>query len=105
MATCVVSGTFLNPSEVAISGATVKFNIATPVLNPGGAVLSNQEVSTTTASDGTWSLTLSRGVTGTITLLCPPDGLNSAVRYTFAISVPVASTANFSSIWVDSQTQ
>lgn len=104
MSTCVVSGTFLDPSETAISGAKVKFNIDNPVLNAGLAnLIGPKEISTTTATDGTWSLTITQGCSGTLSIDCPPDGLNSTRRYSFALNIPLASTATFSSTWADNQ--
>lgn len=102
MATCIVSGTLLDPSETAISGANVSFDVQSPILDLNGvSLLGPKAPSTTTASDGTWSLTLSRGISGILSIDVPPDSLNGANRYEFTIAVPVAATATFPSVWVD----
>lgn len=103
MATCTVSGKLLDPSEVAIVGANVRFNIESPSLAANGAdLLGTKEVSTTTGSDGTWSLLLSQTSRGILTIEIPPNSLNSAVRYTFSLVIPATSSATFSSVWADS---
>lgn len=102
MATCVVSGTLKDLSETAISGATVKASAVGPFLS-GSTLIANKEISTTTASDGTWSLTLTR----TATLSTPrtlqvtfeyTDGVSGKKREEYTISVPDAATANFSDL-------
>ena len=100
MATCTYSGTLLDPSETGIVGATVRFNIQTPVMNTGATgLLAPKELSTTTTSGGAWSLTLSQGASGILTIDCPPDSLNATVKYKFDIVVPATSTATFPTGW------
>lgn len=97
MSQCTVSGTLLDPSSTAISGAIVKFNIQNPVTG----ILSPQEVRTSSATDGTWSLAVSQGVTGIFTVESSEDSKNSNSTHTFNAVIPSSSTATFSSVWVD----
>lgn len=101
MSTCLVSGTFLDPSEAAISGAAVTFTVENPVLNASSNLLLPKQISTTTAADGTWSLAISQGCGGVLTLQCPPNSINSAVPYSFSLAIPNTSTATFASVWAD----
>jgi hypothetical protein len=101
-ATCILSGTFLDPTGDAIVGATVRFNVESPVIdNTGAYILSPKEVTTTTASDGSWSLTLSQGASGSLSLDCPPDATSSTQRYSFSVQVPTAASSTFISAWTD----
>lgn len=102
MALCTVSGTFLDPQSAAISGATVRFNIESPVLDSLGDSLVPKEATTTTASNGTWSLAITQGISGSITLDLSqtPSGQFPIVKYTFAVIIPSATTATFASVVV-----
>lgn len=101
MANCTVSGTFLDPSGTAISGATVRFRVDSPTLDAASRLLLPKEITTTTASNGTWSLSIVQSTSGLVMFDCPPDLTNSPVRYTFSVIVPATLTASFASIWVD----
>jgi len=97
MATCTVSGTIKDASETAISGAVVKASIITPIFS-GTAHIVPKEVSTTSASDGTWSLALLQGVNALVAIEYPPNSTDSKKRLTYAVTVPASSSANFSTI-------
>lgn len=104
MATCVVSGTLVNVSEVAISGATVRAYAVSPFIS-GTNFVTNGVVGTTTASDGTWSLTLTRTAAAAITPARTvtiefeyTDGTLGLVKEQYAITVPNSSTAAFTSL-------
>lgn len=59
--TCVVSGTVLDGGSQPIVGTVVRFRTITPtVIN--GAALASQDLTTKTAADGTWALTLVQGL-------------------------------------------
>ena len=99
MATCVVSGTLLDPSETAISGATVSFKIDNAYANSSSTnFFAPKTVSTTTASDGTWSLTLSRGISGVIQIDYTADSYSPARRLSFSVVVPAAATSSFNTL-------
>lgn len=104
MANCVVSGTFINPQGTAISGATVRFNLQTPVLDSTGNLLMPKEVTTTTAVDGTWSLSLIQSIAGNLTLDLNPTTNAPVIRYNFSLVIPATTTATFASCWADSST-
>lgn len=98
MATCVVSGTVVDPSETGISGAVVKANVVTPNFNGGTSLIASKEISTTTAASGTWSLTLSQGLSVIVAIEFPPNSTNSNVRSTYSFTVPATTTASFSTL-------
>lgn len=99
MATCAVSGTLMDPSETAISGATVRFTIQTPNFN-GSTInfFAPKEITTTTASNGTWTLNISQGMSGVISFDYPPNSTDSTRRINYSVVIPAASTASFESI-------
>lgn len=96
MATCVVSGKLLDPSGTALPSIPVMFNIQTPILTAEPF-----QGSTTTAVDGSWSLSLQQGLSGVFTIDIQTDRLSRAVVYRFNANIPAASTATFSSTLVD----
>lgn len=102
MANCTVSGTFTNPQGTAISGATIRYNIESPVLDLSGNLLVPKEITTTTATDGSWSLSLIQGTAGNLVLDLSPSSSAPIVRYNFSMVIPSTSTASFASCWVDS---
>lgn len=102
MSTCILSGTFKNAQGVAISGAPVVFNIEAPVIDGDSNALVPQELSTTTASDGTWSLTITRLSSGILTLDLAPNSSTPISKYKFSLVIPNTSTATFASCWADS---
>lgn len=96
MAICTVSGKLVDASSTAISGATVTFNIQQPILSADPV-----EGSTTTATDGTWSLDLQQGLSGVFTIPISPSPATKKIYYRFNVNIPNTSTATFSSILVD----
>lgn len=101
MATCVVSGKFADSQGNPVVGATVHFAVTNPVLDAYGNALTPKEVTTSTAGDGSWSLSLVQGSSGELTLDLIPTSLSSVVKYPFSLSMPLTSTASFSQCWVD----
>lgn len=99
MATCAVSGTLVDSTETAISGATIRFNIVTPYANSSTTnFFMPTEVSTTSSGTGTWTLNLSRNISGIITIDFPPNSMDSTRKATFAVVIPNTSTATFISL-------
>lgn len=96
MAICVVSGTVLDPSGTALSEIEVDFNIQTPIISADPV-----QGSTTTASDGTWSLSLLQGLSGVFTVNVANDNLSKKIPYRFNANIPLSLTASFSSVVVD----
>jgi hypothetical protein len=97
MATCNVTGTVLDPSATPISGVEVDFNIQRPILSAEPV-----QGSTTTASDGTWSMLLQQGLSGVFTINTRTSTFTSTIPYRFNVNIPNSASATFSSILVDS---
>jgi hypothetical protein len=104
MATCTVSGNFVTPLGAAIVGATVRFNIDNPCLDASGNAIMPQESTTTTGAGGAWSLAITQGVSGSLTLDLNPTTTSAVVKYQFSLVIPSASSATFASCWADSST-
>jgi hypothetical protein len=98
MATCVVSGTLIDPSGTGIQGATIKANIVAPYLAGGTSLISPKEQSTQTNSSGVWSLTLIQGLSVIVAIEAPQNATDSNRRNTFSIIVPATSTATFENL-------
>lgn len=97
MATCAVSGTLVDLSETAVSGATVRARILTPQFS-GTSLVVPYEISTTSSASGVWTLNMSQGVSAEVTIEYPPNSMDSSRKYTYAIAVPTAGTAAFSTL-------
>ncbi len=106
MANCTVSGTFTDAQGNAISGATLRFNLDTPALDPTGSgnLLLPYEVTTTTSNSGTWSLSLIQGVSGVLTMDLVPTTMSPVIKYKFSLLIPSSASTTFASCWVDSST-
>lgn len=97
MATCTVSGTIKDVSETAIEDVVVRANIITPVFASTSLIVP-KELTTTTDASGAWSLVLSQGAYVVITIDYPPNLTDSAMKKTYAITVPASGTAAFSTL-------
>lgn len=97
MSTCTVSGTLKDVTETAISGAVIKANIVTPFFSSTTMIVP-KEVSTTSATDGTWSLALNQGAQCVVEIDYPPNGTDSRRVSRYSITVPASGSANFSSL-------
>jgi len=94
MSTCVISGTVQSPVGVAAQNVMVRYRILTPIDASIHVTVSVQ--TTWTASDGTWSVTLTQGATARIEI--PSVGID---RWG---AVPNTSTATAESVltsWED----
>lgn len=102
MALCTISGKLVDASETAISGVVIKASIVTPNANSSATqFILPKEVSTTSAADGTWSLTLSQLLSVILALEYPPNNTDSARRVTYAGTVPATSTASFNTVFTE----
>lgn len=97
MANCTVSGTVVDPSATAVSGATIRAKVATGALS-GTSLVVPTEVTTTTAANGTWSLSLIQGLSVLLTVEFPPNSTDSLRRSNYTITIPALTTANFSTL-------
>jgi hypothetical protein len=97
MATCLVSGIVLDPSGTAVNSAPVSFNVQTPTISTDPV-----QASTTTDSNGQWSLSLQQSISGVFTIEVAPSITSKRVLYSFSANIPSSSTATFSSTLVGS---
>lgn len=104
MAVCTVSGTFLDSEGAAVVSATVRFNLSNPSLNALGSLMVPKEVTTTTDSNGAWSLVLVQETSGILTLDLVPAPNCPIVKYKFSLVMPATLTATFPICWADSDT-
>lgn len=98
MATCTVTGTLQDVTETPLDSVIVRFRITTLILNSTISVYIPKEVSTSTASDGSFTLTLAQGISGILTIDYPPNSIDSARKYTYSIIIPAASSATLPSL-------
>lgn len=101
--TCLVSGTLYGPDAVAIAGAVVKAYVSTGFTDGSGNYIPAGVLgTTTTASDGTWSLAVIRtqalGHSVTFQFEYPLGNNQSASRKYAAVIPTSGSTANFSDL-------
>lgn len=97
MAACTLSGTMYDAGGTAISGATVRANITTSQFISTTQYVP-KETTTTTASDGTWSLSLIQTLQYIVTIEFPPNTTDSNRPLKYSITIPASGTANFSSL-------
>lgn len=97
MAICTVSGVIQDGSEDPVEGVTVEARVVSPFFTTTIQIIP-KSVTTTTNSSGAWSLELSRGGQFTVSIMYPPNAVDSARRYTYTITVPNSATANFSTL-------
>jgi len=101
MARCLVSGIFTDPQGNAVSGATVRVNLDSPVFDASGNLLMPKEVTTTTATNGSWSISLIQSISCVLTLDLTPTTNSPVVKYKFSLITPAATTATFAACWVE----
>lgn len=89
MLTCVLSGTVLAGGGLPIAGASVRVRTIAPTL-VGGAGIATNDLTTLTASDGSWSLTLAQGLHAQIDI--------PAIGIAADITIPAATSAAFVSL-------
>ncbi len=98
MATCVVTGTIQSAQEVAISGVTISFRLTAPYFNSTISTYVPKELSVTSTTDGSFTLTLARSITGILTIKYPPNATDSQLFYTYAVTVPNQASATLSAV-------
>jgi hypothetical protein len=98
MATCVVSGTIQSASETAISGVTIRFRITAPIFNSTISTYVPKEITATTTTDGSFSITLARSISGVLSIEYPPNATDSARRYDYSITVPNSATSTLGAL-------
>lgn len=101
ISTCVVSGTLVTPSNTALSGVEVKAYSTKPLFHTDGTLIVDYAVSTTTDSNGDWSLTLIETETIEASLTVSfdmPVGAVERKRKDYTVVVPNAASADFADI-------
>lgn len=101
ISTCVVSGTLKDVSGTAIANVTVEAYLTTPLFHTDGTMIPAYKVSTATAADGTWSLTLIETATITRTLVIAfelPTGSVERLRREYTVTVPNTASVAFNTL-------
>ncbi len=98
MATCSVTGTIVDSSAVAVSGVAIRFRVVKPLLDASSNLVVPTEVSTTTASNGSWSISLDQGISGIMSIDFPASTTASTLRSSYSITVPSQTSATFASL-------
>ncbi len=96
MSTCIVTGTMVDCTGAPLSALNIFFNIQSP-----GTSAQPARVTTSSASDGTWSMPILQGTSGTFTVYTTSSSTGSTLPYSFNVVVPALSTATLSSIAED----
>ena len=101
--TCTVSGTIRDAGGNAVVGATVAVNALKPFIHTtDSSLVANYSVSTTTASDGTFSLVVVETTTVSVSLILTiksplGTGANSVIA-SYSVTIPNAATATLASL-------
>lgn len=98
MATCTITGTLVDPTGTAISGATVELRVTAPQFDAASALVVPYTSTVTTNSSGVFTLTADQGISGVITIDYPPNSTDSVKRYAYSVVVPSATSATFASL-------
>jgi hypothetical protein len=100
MATCSLTGTLVDPSATAISGATIAASVVSPQFDVAGNLVMPFTISTTSNSSGVWTLVLDQGISVTLTIQYPPNSTDSTRRYNYNFVVPSASSQTFNAAFI-----
>lgn len=99
--TSAVTGTVYDTSGTAISGATIEAANINTYFYTDGTLITPYVVSTTSAANGTWSLTLVENVstsTYTRVTITFSDGNGGKIRKDFTIIVPASGPTTLASL-------
>jgi hypothetical protein len=96
MSTCIVTGTMTDCSGAPLSGLNIYFNTQSPSTSPQPA-----RVTTTSAANGTWSMPIIQGLSGTFTVYTASSSTGNTSPYQFNVVIPATSTATLQSIVED----
>lgn len=94
--TCVVSGTLYDLNGDAIEGAIIEAYMLDPTFISTDQIATGK-VTTTTDSNGAWSLTLVRTTVVKISIRYSDGGVGE-IRKEFSITVPNSATGTFSTL-------
>ncbi len=96
-----VTGKIYDTSGTAISGAIIIARNTIPYFYTDGSLITPYEVTTTSAADGTWSLTLVENASTTTTtsvIILFGDGAGGQIRKNYQIIVPISGPVTFASL-------
>jgi hypothetical protein len=100
---CAVSGTIRDTSGTVLSGATVSVSSIKPFIHPtDNSLILNYSVSTTSASDGTFTLSVVETTTPSVSLILTikyPLGTNSnVVTTTYNVTIPNSASTTLATL-------
>jgi hypothetical protein len=95
MATCTITGTLVDPTGTAISGAAVELRVTSPQFDASNSLVVPYTSTVTTDVSGVFTLIADRGISAVITIVYPPNATDSTRRYAYSVLVPSTPTANF----------
>lgn len=101
ISTCTVSGTLYSVNNQPLQDVVIEVYCARPFFHTDGTHVIDYKVSTTTDSNGAWSLSLIETATVDKTLTISfemPTGSVERQRRTYTMTVPNQASANFSDI-------
>lgn len=99
MATCLVSGTILQPSGVAASSVTVYARVPNPVV-VGSTLIEPNVISVATDVSGNFALTVQQSISVIFTVQYPIVGTEPMRTYSYTGNIPATTTASFNNIIV-----
>lgn len=101
---CSVTGTCRDSSGSALSGVTITACAVRPYIHPtDSSLITADSVSTTSASDGTWSLSLVETTTPAVSITMSfiyPTSVNSGntSRQSYTVTIPNTASTTFASL-------
>ena len=98
MATCSITGTLIDPTGTAVSGATVELRVTSPQFDADSALVIPYTSSVTTDASGAFTLTADQGISAVVTIVYPPNATDSSRRYSYSVTIPSAASATLSSL-------
>ena len=99
MATCAVSGKFIQPDGSAATSVTVEARVLAPTVS-GTDVVAPQVVDTETNASGEFTITVQQSISVVFTVTYPIVGSEPTRQYTYTGNIPATETAAFASVIV-----
>lgn len=99
MATCAVSGTFLDPSGTGILSVTVTARVPEPVV-VGSTVIVPAEISASSDSSGNFVLTVQQSISVMFQVTYPIVGTEPMRVFNYTGEIPATATASFTNVVV-----
>lgn len=99
MATCAVSGKFIQPDGSAATSVTVEARVVNPAVS-GTDVVAPQLIETETNASGEFTLTIQQSLSVVFTVVYPIVGSEPIRKYQYTGNVPATTTASFTNVIV-----